>query len=468
MKKIFSAVSFWLLLVCFVFQCPQNIFASEVVGLSIPEGVETDYYYVGKPELDELVEKFPKQIEAEYSDGSRELTDVKWETPDDYINKDRSYYAFEPVLDGVELPAESLPYLVVWIDNTGKKEKGLLGATSNASHNEEQAFYYMLENMGLNQAACAGLLANIKAESGFDPNAIGDRGTSYGICQWHNTRWNDLINYCDENGYDWTTLDGQLRFLEYELRNKYKRVWNYIISVDNSDDGAYDAAYYFCYKFEIPANTERVAVSRGRVARDTYWPRYCDRNRRDSQEDRERHLEWLDEDGKSYWYENNVRQGTVSDERSFSYEGTVRGREIYDPASDGWYWLDACYDGAKAVNKEVYMPYVFQTERDFSAEEIERYSKESAAGAAGNTEKAQMDKQVKDAIMKKAGKWVRYDENGKMMKGWVRIEGELASIYPHQAGNVYYYDRKTGLMAKGETVIDGKTYNFDKVTGAMK
>ena len=45
--------------------------------------------------------------------------------------------------------------------------------------------------------------------------------------------------------------------------------------------------------------------------------------------------EWREENGSLYWYENGIKQGT---------EG--RGKEIYDPASDGWYWLDAI-DGGK-------------------------------------------------------------------------------------------------------------------------
>ena len=36
--------------------------------------------------------------------------------------------------------------------------------------------------------------------------------------------------------------------------------------------------------------------------------------------------------GPWYWYENGVRQGT-----------TGRGKEIYDPASDAWYWLCLLY-----------------------------------------------------------------------------------------------------------------------------
>ena len=49
---------------------------------------------------------------------------------------------------------------------------------------------------------------------------------------------------------------------------------------------------------------------------------------------------WKTVNGKDYWYENGVKQGT-----------TGRGKEIYDPDSDAWYWLDAKRGGAKAVNK---------------------------------------------------------------------------------------------------------------------
>ena len=62
---------------------------------------------------------------------------------------------------------------------------------------------------------------------------------------------------------------------------------------------------------------------------------------------------WYTENGKQYWYENGVKQGTVSDPKGVWYDGTNRGREIYDPASKAWYWLDAAFGGAKAVSKEV-------------------------------------------------------------------------------------------------------------------
>ena len=49
---------------------------------------------------------------------------------------------------------------------------------------------------------------------------------------------------------------------------------------------------------------------------------------------------WETVDGKDYWYEDGVKQGT---------EG--RGKEIYDPESDAWYWLDSDANGAKAVSR---------------------------------------------------------------------------------------------------------------------
>ena len=41
-----------------------------------------------------------------------------------------------------------------------------------------------------------------------------------------------------------------------------------------------------------------------------------------------------------------------------------------------------------------------------------------------------------------------------MYKGWYDAD---ASLYPKQAGNRYYYDQKTGLMAKGWLNIDEQT-----------
>ena len=122
---------------------------------------------------------------------------------------------------------------------------------------------------------------------------------------------------------------------------------------------------------------------------------------------------WAEENGALYWYEDGKRQGT---------EG--RGKEIYDAGSDAWYWLDAVDNGKKAVSKDVYQ--------------------ESFAGAYADKEDG-------------TGKWVRYDENGKMIKGW-----------NENVAGKYYFDPETGAMAKGIATIDGVMYKFDETTGVLK
>jgi len=168
--------------------------------------------------------------------------------------------------------------------------------------------------------------------------------------------------------------------------------------------------------------------------------------------------EWRqEENGKYYWYERGVRQGTRQDPKGVLGDGSVRGREIYDPESNGWYWLDACYNGAKATGKEVWMPYVYQGEEFFNAADLERI----AANSGG------LKQNVIDAVKSHCGKWVRYDAEGKMYTGWYAVIGEEAIRYPKQAGNIYYYDPVTGLMAKGPVCIDGVNYQFDLVSGAL-
>ena len=172
----------------------------------------------------------------------------------------------------------------------------------------------------------------------------------------------------------------------------------------------------------------------------------------------ELNLAWETIDGKSFWYENGVAQGTYDDPKGVIGDGTVRGREIFDPESDGWYWLDACYGGAKACNKEVWMPYIYQNEKNWDDAEIEANANNSGS----------MKQQVIEYINKGYGKWVRYDADGKMYKGWYTVKEEDEEYYPNQVGNTYYYDFQTGLMAKGWQTIDGVEYYFDETTGVLQ
>ena len=178
---------------------------------------------------------------------------------------------------------------------------------------------------------------------------------------------------------------------------------------------------------------------------------------------------WVHQRGKAFWYEGGFPQGTVNDPKGVKGDGTIRGREIFDPKTKAWYWLDSIYGGAKAEGKEVWMPYVYQGEEYFDDATIKKAAKMSDNYTEGEGQpKAAMSEQIEKAIRSKKGKWVRYDGNGKMLKGWVTITGDLAKVYPNQKGNKYFYDYKTGAMATGYTKIDGQWYYFDEKTGVLK
>lgn len=145
-------------------------------------------------------------------------------------------------------------------------------------------YSFLRSEMDMNCAASCGVVANIYFESGFDPNIIGDGGTSYGLCQWHNTsggggysgygRWRNMIDFCETNGYDWQSMTGQLWWLKYELEHNETYAYSTIISVPDTADGAYRAGYNYCKWFERPADQVGQPMYRGYAAQYTYWPEF--------------------------------------------------------------------------------------------------------------------------------------------------------------------------------------------------
>ena len=126
-----------------------------------------------------------------------------------------------------------------------------------------------------------------------------------------------------------------------------------------------------------------------------------------------------DSNGTQFWYEKGARQGYNVNDPNY------RGKEIYDPYTDAWYWLDNVQQGAVAKNKDVYQ--------------------ESFAGPFADRDDG-------------TGKWVRYDNWGKMIKGW-----DWGALDNH--GISQYFDPVTGAMAKGDVWIGDEHWFFDWQTG---
>lgn len=139
---------------------------------------------------------------------------------------------------------------------------------------ERQIYTYLTEELELSSAAACGILANIEYESAFQVTIIGDQGTSFGLCQWHDGRYSALMTYCTARGLDYQSVEGQMEYLAFELKSSYTSLLGALRAVDNSAEGAYQAAYLWCIQFERPADMERKAEERGNSAKYKYWNRY--------------------------------------------------------------------------------------------------------------------------------------------------------------------------------------------------
>ena len=148
-------------------------------------------------------------------------------------------------------------------------------SAASTESNKRAVFDFLTGEAGFNSAAACGIMANIEHESNFDPTIVArDRNglLSGGLCMWNGTRFKSLQNYCYNNGYNYLSISGQLRFLMHELKTDYfKHIYNYLKGVSNSSTGAYNAGYYWCYYFEIPSNRASKACERGSKASNKYW-----------------------------------------------------------------------------------------------------------------------------------------------------------------------------------------------------
>ncbi|WP_110993117.1 phage tail tip lysozyme [Pseudomonas sichuanensis] len=116
--------------------------------------------------------------------------------------------------------------------------------------------------LGWTEDQAVGITANLSAESGFNPTAVGDGGKAYGVAQWHPDR---QANFKQWSGKDirQATLEDQLGFVHYELTQGAEVAAGKLLrAADNARDaGAVVSRYY-----ERPAKADAEAAARGSAA----------------------------------------------------------------------------------------------------------------------------------------------------------------------------------------------------------
>lgn len=130
--------------------------------------------------------------------------------------------------------------------------------TIKGRSNEEKTLNFLLTS-GLTPQQSAGVMANIKQESQFDPTA--DNGTHYGIAQWDKVeRWPRVKSYIQSLGLDPNSIEGQLRGLIWEAKRRGD--WQKI----KEQQSSYGASEVWVRRFEVPGNIEQEVINRGRSA----------------------------------------------------------------------------------------------------------------------------------------------------------------------------------------------------------
>ena len=124
--------------------------------------------------------------------------------------------------DGIEEDEGWLSKPEEGVDLSGILNGYYTGDLFNSGLSNAQIIWLFLRQHGFSEAAAAGVMGNMFGESRLNPDITEVDGYGgYGLCQWTFSRKTDLINWCNSNGYDYRTLEGQLNFMIYELELPY-------------------------------------------------------------------------------------------------------------------------------------------------------------------------------------------------------------------------------------------------------
>ena len=141
-----------------------------------------------------------------------------------------------------------------------RKLFGIGGGAAMTNNEIAKQIWAYFKQQGYADGAVAGILGNIQAESSFNLDAKGDKQngqyTSYGLCQWHNSRWTNLKNFARSIGKDQSDLDAQLGYLKQELDGGAAGA-----GYSSIDDPA-KAADQFCRVFERPQYPDQTSPGR--------------------------------------------------------------------------------------------------------------------------------------------------------------------------------------------------------------
>lgn len=138
---------------------------------------------------------------------------------------------------------------------------GIKTIPGGADKSKQAVAFFRSQGWTLPQAA--GIAANLSAESGFNPGAIGDNGAAYGIGQWHKDRQDNFAKWAGHTIIG-SSLEEQERFMQYEITKGAEKAGGDQL---RNAPYAYLAGASFSRNVERPADAVGEADSRGELAK---------------------------------------------------------------------------------------------------------------------------------------------------------------------------------------------------------
>jgi len=124
-----------------------------------------------------------------------------------------------------------------------------------------------LQAAGLSKKDAAAVAGNLKAESNFNPTAVGDFGEAYGIAQWHPDRqaqYKKLFGVPMQSGTPAEQLKRQTEFILWELHHQYRGALTKMTAATTT----YQKSAIFTKDYESPANFAQQIPLRARYAQE--------------------------------------------------------------------------------------------------------------------------------------------------------------------------------------------------------
>jgi hypothetical protein len=105
--------------------------------------------------------------------------------------------------------------------------------------------YDGLVKRGVPSIVALGLAGNAYGESGLNPNAVGDGGTSYGLIQARGPRFAQLQQVAAQNGTDWRDPETQLDHVAGELSGPYAKAAQIAAQAKTPEEAALAIAQHY-------------------------------------------------------------------------------------------------------------------------------------------------------------------------------------------------------------------------------